>query len=522
MAAEQAEPPSTGIAGAASVIALGNLTSRVLGLVRESLSASLFGASGLVSAFGIANIIPRQLYDLLIGGMLNSALIPIFAEYAALGRRRELWRVFSLFITLTALALAAVVLLLELLAPQLTWLIAGGFDDAQLAATQRLIRLMLPSMWLLSLSGVVTAALYAQKRYLFPALATAIYNGGIIAAMWLLAPTLGIYSMGVGVVLAGAAQLLIQLPALRGANIRPNLDWRHPALQRVLALYAPVVLGLVITMIQVTIDRRLASGTGASSIAWMDKATTLIQAAHGLVAVAISTAVLPLLSACSAQGNWHGFRHTLGQALRLALLLIVPLAVGMFWLAEPMIQLVFEHGQFGPLDTAATAQALRIYLLGLIFATIDWPLNYGFYARQDTLTPALVGVGSVGVYLIAAFALLPRWGMLGLVLADSCKHVAHALTMLVLTQRRIQGISGQGLLMAVGKIAAASALMLGVVALAGRWNPLSDTAGEAWAILWPTACGGGIYLVAVYLLRLDEVRLLVGALLKRFRRSTKD
>jgi putative peptidoglycan lipid II flippase len=210
---------------------------------------------------------------------------------------------------------------------------------------------------------------------------------------------------------------------------------------------------------QVTIDRRLASGTGESSIAYMDKATTLVQSAHGLVAVAIATAVLPALAAANARVDLTGFRRTLGASLRLSLLLIVPLALGLFVLAEPLIALFFQHGAFSAQDTFWTSAALRLYLLGLIFATIDWPLNYAFYARQDTLTPALVGVFSVAVYLGVALWLVRPLGMLGLVLADSAKHFAHALTMLFLTERRMGGLRGQNLLGALARIVPAALLM---------------------------------------------------------------
>lgn len=514
---------SAGIAGAASLVALGNLVSRVLGLARESLSASLFGASGLVSAFGVANIIPKQLYELLIGGMLNSALVPAFAAYAAVDRDDELAHLFSAFLTLAGLVLAVLVLLLELLAPGITQLVAGGFDPAIQAVTENLIRLMLPTVWLLSLSGIITALLYARQQFLWPAVATAIYNAGIIIAIWFLAPRWSIYSLGAGVLLAAGLQLAVQLPALRaalrGRRLRFLLDWRHPMLRQILVLYSPVVLGLVISLVQVTIDRRLASGTGPNSIAWMDKATTLVQSAHGLVAVAISTAVLPLLAACVAQENEDGYRHTLGQSLRLALLLIVPLVVTMFLLAEPLVALFFQRGAFQPADTYWTAWALRLYLLGLIFATIDWPLNYGFYARRNTLTPALVGVLSVAVYLLVAWGLLRSLGMLGLVLADSAKHLSHAAVMLLLTQQQIGGVRGQALGRTVAKVGLAGLLMGAVVwgarHLIGPWSLPSALLTKLVQVAVPAALGAAVYAGIVAWLGIDEVTLLVGAIRRR-------
>ncbi len=198
----------------------------------------------------------------------------------------------------------------------------------------------------------------------------------------------------------------------------------------------------------------------------MDRATTLIQLPHGLVAVAISLAVLPTLSRFSAAGDGEGFCRTLGQGLRLVLVLILPATLGLLVLAQPAIALLFEHGRFTAHDTFWTAWALRYYLIGLVFAAIDWPLNYAFYARQDTLTPALVGVFSVGVYLAVALLLIRPLGMRGLVLADSAKHFSHAVTMLFLTGRRIGRLADLHLGQTAGKALLAAGAMAGLMALA--------------------------------------------------------
>jgi len=508
-----------GIAQAASIVALGNMTSRVLGLVREAISAGLFGATGLVSAFGVANIIPRQLYDLLIGGMLNSALVPVFAEYAALKRREELWRIFSVILSLTVVLLAAVVVLLEILSPQLTWLIAGGFEARNRAVTLTLVRVMLPAVIFLNLAGVVTAFLYASRRFLYPALGVAIYNAGIIVAMLALAGRLDIYSLGVGVLGAAILQWVVQLPGLHRVRLTFSLDLHHPGLRRILALYSPIVLGLIISLFQVTIDRRLASGTGDSSIAWMDKATTLVQSAHGLVAVAISTAALPLLAQSSARADWQSYRRTLGLSLRLSLLLIIPIVTALFILAQPTVSFLFEHGEFTSYDTYWTTLALRLYLLGLVFATIDWPLNYAFYARQDTLTPALVGILSVGVYLVIALLLLRPLGMLGLVLADSGKHFSHALVMLGLTHRRLAGLRGQGLPGMVAKAILASvamgAIMLGLVLALGYTTGAASRGERLLAVALPGVAGLLVYSGLVVWMRMDEALLLYAAIRQR-------
>lgn len=520
MAAEQPLPSQPGLARSAGILALGNVASRVLGLAREIVITHWFGASGLVSAFRIASIVPTMLYDLLIGGLLSAALVPVLSEYAGV-RRQELGRAAGAILGLVAVGGAIIVLLLELFAPQVVWIMGGGFDDHLRAVAVRSLRILAPAVWCFFCSGIVTGILYARHRFTFPALAAAAFNLGVVVAAPLLAGRLDIYSLAVGVLLGSFIQLALQLPGLRGSGLRLSLDWHHPALARMAQLYLPIALGLVITQVQIAVDRNLASRTGEHSIAWMQNATTLIQFPLGLVAVAISLAALPSLSQLSAVRDWDGYRRTLARGLRLVLVLILPATVGLGVLGEPLIRLIFEHGAFGPHDTLWTNRALSLYLLGLIFAAVDWPLNYAFYARQDTRTPALVGVFSVGIYLAVALLLVERFGMLGLILADSAKQAAHALVMLALLRRRVGSLGSQGVAAAGWRAAVAAAVMGGGVWLARSAMEGVGMEGGFLAETTVVAVGGAVGFVLYFgilaLLRVEEVGLLRAEVLRRLR-----
>jgi putative peptidoglycan lipid II flippase len=453
-----------------------------------------------------------MIYELLIGGMLSAALVPIFSQVVEQEGRPNLWALFSRVASLAGVILAAIVLLLEVLAPQVAWLLGGGFEPELQVALARMIRIIAPAVFFFGLSGVVTGLLYTLKRFTYPAFGAAVFNLGIIIAAPLLAGRLDAFSLAVGVLLGSLLQLLIQIPDLRGVRFRFSLDLTHPALRRIVTLYLPIAFGLLISNVQFAVDRRLASSTGESSIAWMDRATTLVQLPHGMVAVAISLAVLPSLSRLSAQGDEEGYRHTLGLGLRLVLVLIVPATFGLLVLAEPAVALLFEHGRFTARDTFWTAWALRYYLAGLIFAAIDWPLNYSFYARQDTLTPALVGILSVGVYLAVALVLIQPMGMLGLVLADSAKHLSHATVMLVLTRRQIGGLGDLRLGETSVKALLAATVMAGIMALTlNGLYLLVKAEGVAMELLSVSVAGGLgllVYLGLSVLLHVEEVQIL--------------
>jgi putative peptidoglycan lipid II flippase len=498
-----------GLARSAGIIALGNVSSRVLGLIRETVIAHFFGAQGTVSAFRLASRIPTMTYDLLVGGMLSAALVPVFSGYLAEEKRDELWRAASVVFSLVAAALGSIVVLLEFTAPTVAGLQGKGLGADLLVVMTRLVRLMGPAILFFGLSGVVTGLLYSLKRFTLPALAAATYNLGIVVAAPLLAGQLDIYSLGVGAVLGAMLQLLLQLPALRGGSLRFSLDFSHPALRHILRLYLPVALGVAISNAQVAIDGRLASHAGESVAAWMDYATRIVQFPHGLVAVAISLAALPSLARSCAVNDTVGYRRTFGMGLRMVVVLIVPAVVGLWVLAEPVIALVFQHGDFTALDTAWVSLALRGYLLGLVFAAVDWPLNYAFYARQDTLTPALVGVISVGVYLAVGLSWVGPLGMLGLVLADTAKHFSHVLVMLILTWRRMGSLRGLGLGWALLKAAVASLFMAIVVLAVVGW--IERAVGREGTVAWLAIVGGGggvglvVYFVVAWALRVREL-----------------
>ncbi|MEA3338102.1 MAG: murein biosynthesis integral membrane protein MurJ [Chloroflexota bacterium] len=513
------ENPS--LARSATIISIGNIVSRFLGVFRETTIAYFYGATGLVSAFQAASTIPTMLFDLLIGGMLSAALVPVFSDYARPERRRELGTVVGSVVGVMGLLTAIVVLLIEIFAEPVARLVAGGFPDYLLDVTVDLLKIMAPALWFFALAGVVTGALFALKRFTFPAFSAAIFNLGIIVAALTLHDRLGINALAVGVLLGSILQLAIMLPDLWRAQLGLRIGLRHPALRRIFILYLPILFGLLVSQVQVIIDRRLASGTGEQSLAWMRDATTLFQLPHGLIAVAISLAALPSLSRFFAAGDEDSFRQTLGVGFRTILLFIVPATVGLWVLAFPIVQLVFERGAFTPADSEQVATALNFYLLGLIPASLDWLLNYTFYARNDTLTPALVGVASVGVYLVAAFFLLEPLGYLGLVLADSAKHTGHFLIMFLLLRRQLGSLSflrgGSTVLRTIAASGVMALVLWPLVSLLANWLP-DNLIGALLLVAIPTAVGMAIYGLIVLRVGLDEAELLRDRLIGRVRR----
>ncbi len=491
-------------------LATGNVARRLLGLVREQVIASFWGGSLEASAVFAALRVPTMIYDLLIGGMLSAVLVPVFSAYAA-ARRDELWRAASVVLSAAAALTGLLAMGVFALAPQIADALAQGLGPEGVAIVARSLRFIAPAVMAFAMAGILTGLLFALERFTLPAASGALYNAALIATVLMLRDRLGVYALPLGVAIGGIVQVLILAPGLRDARLRPALAIRHPVLRRVIVLYLPIGAGLLVSQLQVGIDTRLASLAGDSAFSWMRYATTLIQFPHGLVAVAISLAILPRLSATHARLEAAAFARILARAVRVVLALSLPAAVGLAVLSTPVVGAVFQRGAFTEPDRVAVSIAVCAYLAGLPFAAVDWPLNYAFYARQNTITPAVVGVGSVGVYLVVALLLGPTYNLiqlgpdrlfLGLVLADSAKHLFHALAMLVLVRRAIGGDALRRLGRTALGAGAAAVAMGAVVVLFDR--ALAGAVGDGlWG--WSVRSGLGVAVGAVVYLPLARL-----------------
>jgi putative peptidoglycan lipid II flippase len=337
---------------------------------------------------------------------------------------------------------------------------------------------------------------------------------------------LGYQTLAVGLLVATVAQMVVQLPGLHDMRLHLRRPFQlHPALLQIGKLYLPIGVGLLADQFAVGLSFNLASRTGPSGIAWMKYAAKLIQFPLGLVVTAVSVAILPTLSRYATAEDESSYRATLSQGLRLVLVLVLPAAMGLLVMAEPLVAVLLQRGAFQPSDTLATAQVLRFSILGLVFAALDTPLIFAFYARKDTWTPALVGMVTTVVYI--GLAWLPTqfhdpvlWQ---LVLANSLKLMAHAILMLFLFTRRVGSLAPYGLgrttLVALGASLAMPLPMIGVLRLLAPRVP-AGSVGYLIRIACATLVGGLIYLLMLQLFGVDDIALIRQALRRRAQLST--
>ena len=401
------------------------LLSRILGLVRDSLMASVFGASGAMDAFVVAFRIPNFFRRLFAEGAFSQAFIPVLANYRHASSDDELRKLIDAVFSALALAVFALVVLGICLAPFVITAFAPGFtrDAHQFGLGVTLLRMTFPYLLFIALTALVSGVLNTYGRFAVPALTPALLNVAFITATLYLAPRLEepVLALGIGVLVGGVLQLGVQLIAVHRLGLLPRLSWwpRHPAVGRIMRLMGPAIFGVSIAQINFMVDTFLASFLQAGSISWLYYADRLMEFPLALFGIALGTVILPSLSRHHARAEAGLFSDTLDWALRTVLTVTLPAAAGLAVLALPMVTTLFYYGRFDAQDAQMSAYALMAYAFGLTGFILVKILAPGFYAREDTRTPVRIGVVAMVTNLIGCLLLSGPLQHAGLALATS-------------------------------------------------------------------------------------------------------
>lgn len=387
---------STATVGSATIL------SRILGFVRDVVLAKIFGASGETDAFFLAFKIPNFMRRLFAEGSFSLAFVPVLSEYKATGDREALrdlvdhvtGTLAAVLLVLSAIGIFAAPLVLSIFAPG--WL-AEGRGEFDLSAG--MLRITFPYILLISLTALSGGILNTFERFLIPALTPVLLNISLISAALLLAGQLEVpvTALAWGVLAAGFAQLLLQIPALMrlGLMPRPRWGWRHSGVRRILKLMIPTLIGSSVAQVNLLVDSIIATFLVAGSVSWLYYSDRLLEFPLGVLGIALATVILPNLSQKHAKASKAEFSATLDWALRLAVIITVPAAVGLIILAGPILVTLFQYDAFQPDDVRLSAYSLVAYSAGLPAFIAVKVLAPGYYARQDTSTPVKIAIAAM-------------------------------------------------------------------------------------------------------------------------------
>ncbi|MFD2192174.1 murein biosynthesis integral membrane protein MurJ [Pistricoccus aurantiacus] len=421
-----AQPPArVGLLRSGMIVGVMTMLSRVLGLVRDVVIATLLGAGNGADAFFIAFKIPNFLRRLFAEGAFNQAFIPVLSEYATRRSRDEVRELLNAVSGSLTVVLALVTAFAMLASPWLVWLFAPGFgrDPDKLALTADMLRLTFPYLLLISLTAFSGSVLNTWNRFAVPAITPVLLNLSLIGAALLLTPLFEEPSLALawGVLIAGVVQLLFQVPFLANLGLlpRPWPSFAHEGVRRILKLMVPALFGVSVSQINLLLDTVLASLLAAGSVSWLYYSDRLVELPLGIFGVAIGTVILPALSKRHAEQSGEHFARMLDWAIRAVLLLGLPAALALALLAEPLLITLFHYGAMTDRDIAMAAMSLRAYALGLVAFMLIKVLAPGFFARQDTATPVKVGIAAMIANMVFNLMLIWPLAHAGLALATT-------------------------------------------------------------------------------------------------------
>lgn len=508
---------SKSVAGAALVIMIMNLASRLLGFVRETVIAREYGATYLTDAYNAAYTIPYFL-QMVLGMALVTAIVPVVTRNLIAGKEKEAWKIASITLNWTILLMTVLSLLGMGGARTVVSLLTPGFsgETADLAAMLTVI--MFPSIVFMGAGMLVTGILNAKKHFAVAAFAPGFVSLAIIIAVVMLG-RFGIEYLAWGTLAGMIGSMLIQLPVLWKAGFKYSWSWniRHPEVQGIFLNLFPIFLGTAVNQLYLAINRYFASGLSEGSISALNYAGKLMNLPMGIFVLAVSSAIYPTLSEQAVQERREALGLTLNRGLKTVLMITFPAAAGLMALRVPIVKLLFERGAFDALATQMTADALFYFCLGMFAMSANMVITRAYYALQDVRTPLIFGLLSIAVNIGASIALAPSLGHSGLALANSLAVIFSSFSMYLYLKRHLEAMYFKEMIISSGKYLLASLLC--------AWSALQTYKALAGAVLFVQggkallievmtgiAAGVAVYVLSIFALKESEIEELWRAL----------
>ncbi len=405
-----------------SIITIAILMAKVLGMLRDVVFAGLYGTGMESDAYLSASRLPLLFFDLTLGAAVLSTFIPVFSKHLQTDRKKA-FNFANTFLNIIIVISLVFCVLGVIFAKAITKAYAPGLGSEGVALSSSLLMIMLPTALFTGVAYVFVGILQSLDEFTIPSIISLVSNGAVLVYLFFFNDKFGIYGMAVALTIAWSLQILVQIPSLikKGYCYRFRLNLKEEGLGEVFRLALPILVSSWVQPVCVVINTRFASNLGEGAIAGLEYANKLFIIIVGVFTFAITNYIFPALSRASASGDDEGFRSTMKTAFSSMLALIMPVAAGMALFAKPIIQVVYERGEFTAQSTAVTASALKFFAIGMIGLGINEILNKCFYAMQNGKTPMVASVVGIMVNIILAVVLFytTNMGVGGLALAAS-------------------------------------------------------------------------------------------------------
>ncbi|MFA5777007.1 MAG: murein biosynthesis integral membrane protein MurJ [Parcubacteria group bacterium] len=454
--------PTESITAAAFIIAVSGFASRFLGLFRDRILASQFGAGDTLDAYYAAFRIPDLLYNLLILGALSAAFIPVFTGLISNKKEEEGWELVSGILNIMVFVLIIVAAILAIFAPFIVHLITPGFSGEKMELTIMLTRIMFLSPVLLGISAIFGGVLVSLKKFLIYSIAPIMYNIGIIIGALFFVKLMGPKGLAVGVILGALLHMLIQYPAVKfsGFKFKPILfgAFRNENVRKIIRLMIPRTMGIAVSQINLLVITIFASTLASGSLAVFNFANNIQSFPLGLFGVSFAVAVFPTLSATYAKGLHDEFIKNFSQTFRRILFFIIPLSVLILLLRAQLVRVILGGGQFNWEDTVMTFETLGFLTVSLFAQCLIPLLARAFYAIHNTKIPFYIALVSEAVNIILVILLIKNYAVSGLAIAFSAASILNMVLLFVILRKKLGGLDGKNIFSSTSKILLASTI----------------------------------------------------------------
>ncbi len=540
------------IARSTAIVMVAFAAAKAISLAQTFIIARTFGIGSAWDSFVTANRIPELIFTLISGGALAYAFIPVFSGYLSRGDKNGAWHIASHVINTIFSATLVVSIVAFLAAPWLVeHVVAPGFAPDVQAQTVALMRILLVSTLIFSVSGIVMGILQSHNHFLLPALAPIMYDVGILFGVIFLLKPFGVRGIAMGAVLGAALHFMIQVPGLIRFRAKwyPELGWRDPNVWHVIRLMIPRIGGLGVFSFNFIVMNNIASRLGAGSVSALDWGWRLMQIPETLIGTAMGTVIFPTLASLSAVQDAEGKRTAMSGALRFILIATIPSAIGLILIGRTLISLL-EGGAFDTSASALVYGTLQFFTLGLVVHSLLEVIARSFYADKDTLTPFWAALGGATINLVLSILLSgvltisstqtlmfglsknlsldlvlshvsgDQGNVGGLALANSLGTGFEVLVLLWILRRRWHGVHESEMARTLAKTLAASLVMgLAVVIANAGWTAAGLAGrGIVWTVVQlgvEVGAGALAFAVTAALLRMEELRAVIDMVLRR-------
>lgn len=435
------------LAGAAIIVMSSTILSRISGYLRESLIANKIGYNAIGDAYNAAFLVPNLMYELLLGGALAAALIPILSGYIEKEDEEEGWKVVGTFINITFLAMLVFCALGMIYTPQILPKLDKSFNKKELLTQLleiKLTRTLFPSVAFLMLAGMCNGILNSYHRFAAAAYGPVIYNIGGVLSLFLFGESTaaGAQKVAYGVALSAVAYFLFQLAASYKnlKNYHFKIYLKNPGYIRMFKLAIPSLLSSAISQVNLIVSSAFTTLAAVGSLTMFNTANRTWQLPLGIFAQSLGVALLPSMSARLAVGDVQEFKGLFSKGLKAVMFLSVPSAVAFIVLREPIVRTLFKFTSFTEENVAATGYVLMFFSVALVAQSAQAIVGRAFFASNDTKTPLFVGVSTIVVNSAFSYLLYYPMGVAGMALANSISSVVYTTVMLYILNKRMNGL----------------------------------------------------------------------------------